>query len=121
MADGTVEILKALADPTRLQIIAALARSSGPVCVCDFTARFGLSQSTISHHVSKLREAGLVESDKRGIWAYYRLRDDLRAPTTRLIDPARTARTSSTIPPMRARVSPTICTTRSAHLAAAVG
>jgi ArsR family transcriptional regulator len=70
-------VLKALADPTRLQIVSSLAQASQPVCVCDFTAAFQLSQPTISHHMATLRAAGLVESSKKGIWAYYRLRPDI--------------------------------------------
>lgn len=68
-----VELLKAVADPTRLQILAILNRSEEPVCICDLTATFGLSQPTISHHMGKLRRAGLVASSKRGIWSYYSL------------------------------------------------
>lgn len=80
------ELLKALADPTRLKMVACLSVSSAAVCVCDFTASFGLSQSTISHHMGKLRAAGLVESEKRGTWAYYRLRDDISESTRRLLE-----------------------------------
>src|SRR5438552_1723725 len=58
--DASVEVLKALADPTRLQMVAVLKRSTRPVCICDFTAAFELSQPTISHHMGKLRDAGLV-------------------------------------------------------------
>lgn len=71
------ELLKAIADPTRLTMIAALVAADRPVCICDFTASLRLSQPTISHHMARLREAGLVESEKRGIWVYYRLRTGL--------------------------------------------
>ena len=84
--DESVELLKALADPTRLQMMGVLKRSSQPVCVCDFTAAFDLSQPTISHHMAKLREAGLVEVTKAGIWAYYRLTDRMDARTRALLD-----------------------------------
>ncbi|HEX6548645.1 MAG TPA: metalloregulator ArsR/SmtB family transcription factor [Candidatus Dormibacteraeota bacterium] len=84
-ADGTASLLKALADPTRLTMVAALWRAQAPVCICDFTGSLALSQPTISHHMAKLREAGLVESEKRGIWIYYRLREDLPAATRKLI------------------------------------
>lgn len=80
------ELLKALADPTRLKMVACLAASSAAICVCDFTATFGLSQSTISHHMGKLRAAGLVISEKRGTWAYYRLRDDIPESARRLLE-----------------------------------
>jgi ArsR family transcriptional regulator, arsenate/arsenite/antimonite-responsive transcriptional repressor len=63
---------KALADPTRVAIVNRLA-AVPEVCVCDLTASFDLSQPTISHHLKILREAGLVESSRRGTWAYYRL------------------------------------------------
>jgi ArsR family transcriptional regulator, arsenate/arsenite/antimonite-responsive transcriptional repressor len=63
---------KALADPTRVAIINALSTAE-EVCVCNLTETFDLSQPTISHHLKILREAGLVESSRRGTWAYYRL------------------------------------------------
>ncbi len=76
------ERFKALADPTRVGIVNRLA-GADEVCVCDLVARSALSQPTISHHLRLLREAGLVESERRGTWAYYRLVpqaiDDLRA------------------------------------------
>jgi ArsR family transcriptional regulator, arsenate/arsenite/antimonite-responsive transcriptional repressor len=63
---------KALADPTRVAIINSLS-AADEVCVCNLTEAFDLSQPTISHHLKVLREAGLVESTRRGTWAYYRL------------------------------------------------
>jgi ArsR family transcriptional regulator, arsenate/arsenite/antimonite-responsive transcriptional repressor len=63
---------KALADPTRVAIINSLS-AADEVCVCNLTETFDLSQPTISHHLRILREAGLVESSRRGTWAYYRL------------------------------------------------
>ena len=63
---------KALADPTRVAIINSLSAAE-EVCVCNLTEAFELSQPTISHHLKILREAGLVESSRRGTWAYYRL------------------------------------------------
>ena len=63
---------KALADPTRVAIINSLSAAE-EVCVCNLTEVFELSQPTISHHLKILREAGLVESSRRGTWAYYRL------------------------------------------------
>jgi ArsR family transcriptional regulator, arsenate/arsenite/antimonite-responsive transcriptional repressor len=84
--DQSVEVLKALADPTRLQMIGILKSSAEPVCICDFTAAFDLSQPTISHHMAKLREAGLVDVSKAGIWAYYRLASRLQPKTRALLD-----------------------------------
>ncbi len=63
---------KALADPTRVAIINCLSVAD-EVCVCSLTDTFDLSQPTVSHHLKVLREAGLVESSRRGTWAYYRL------------------------------------------------
>jgi len=62
---------KALADPTRLEILRLLAAQRGPTCVCDVVAHFGLSQPTISHHLRVLREAGLLRTSKQGIWSFY--------------------------------------------------
>jgi ArsR family transcriptional regulator, arsenate/arsenite/antimonite-responsive transcriptional repressor len=84
-ADGTASLLKALADPTRLTMLAALWKADQPVCVCDFAGDLGLTQPTISHHMAKLRDAGLVEAEKSGIWTYYRLRRGLPRTTRRLL------------------------------------
>ena len=66
--------LKALADPTRLQLVSLVAAAdSGEVCMCDLVAPVGLSQPTVSHHLKILVEAGLLTRDKRGVWAYYRI------------------------------------------------
>ena len=65
-------VFKALADPTRVAIVSRLA-CCDECCVCDLTATFDLSQPTVSHHLKILREAGLVESEGRGTWAYYRI------------------------------------------------
>lgn len=72
-AEELAGVHRALADPTRVQMVHILAAASDPVCVCDFTAAFDLGQPTISHHLAKLRDAGLVTSFKRGIWAFYQL------------------------------------------------
>ena len=84
-ADARADLLKALADPTRLAMVAALWKARAPVCICDFTAAFDLTQPTISHHVAKLRQAGLVEAEKRGIWTYYQLSRRLTAAERALL------------------------------------
>jgi ArsR family transcriptional regulator len=84
-ADRTAALMKALADPTRLTLVASLWKAEAPICICDFTAGLDLSQPTLSHHMRKLKEAGLVESEKRGIWMYYRLAGDLDNPTRQLL------------------------------------
>ncbi len=66
-------LLDALADPTRLGIINLLANNHEPVCVCDITAQFDKGQPTISHHLSILREAGLVHGTREGIWSFFTL------------------------------------------------
>lgn len=65
------ERLKAVADPTRLRLLDMLVQQADPLCVCDITPHFEQHQPTISHHLKLLRDAGLVDTDKRGIWAYY--------------------------------------------------
>ncbi|HTD78643.1 MAG TPA: metalloregulator ArsR/SmtB family transcription factor, partial [Chloroflexota bacterium] len=67
----------ALADPTRVQMVHMLKAASEPICVCDFTAAFDLGQPTVSHHLARLKEAGLVASFKRGVWSFYALRHDI--------------------------------------------
>ena len=84
-AEDRAELMKALADPHRLTILASLWKAEDPICICDFTAGLELTQPTISHHMAKLREAGLVDAEKRGIWIYYRLRDKLPAETRKLL------------------------------------
>ncbi|MEU8549807.1 metalloregulator ArsR/SmtB family transcription factor [Streptomyces roseoverticillatus] len=67
-------VFKALGDPVRLRLLSMIAsRAGGEVCVCDLTPAFDLSQPTISHHLKLLREAGLIASERRGTWVYYRL------------------------------------------------
>jgi DNA-binding transcriptional ArsR family regulator len=84
-ADKTTTLMKALADPTRLTMVASLWKADAPICICDFTAGLELTQPTISHHMSKLKRAGLVQSEKRGVWIYYRLSDKLDASTRKVL------------------------------------
>jgi ArsR family transcriptional regulator len=79
--DVTAEatLFKALADPARVAIVATLARAAHEVCVCDFTAGLDLNQSTVSHHLKILKDAGLVISERRGTWGYYVLAPSARA------------------------------------------
>jgi ArsR family transcriptional regulator, arsenate/arsenite/antimonite-responsive transcriptional repressor len=73
-AAGLAQVFKALGDPVRLRLISLIgAREGGEVCVCDLTSAFDLTQPTISHHLRVLREAGLIDSERRGTWVYYRL------------------------------------------------
>jgi ArsR family transcriptional regulator len=70
--DPDVRLLQALADPTRLAIVRELA-GAAEVCACDFSSCCDVRQPTVSHHLKVLREAGVVESERRGTWIYYRL------------------------------------------------
>jgi ArsR family transcriptional regulator, arsenate/arsenite/antimonite-responsive transcriptional repressor len=63
--------LTILAHPIRLQILDLLARSDGDVCVCDLESALPVKQPTVSHHLRLLREAGLIDCERRGLWAYY--------------------------------------------------
>ena len=83
---AAVELLKALADPTRLSMAATLRRHGEAVCICDLVAVFGLSQPTISHHVAVLKAPGLVTVEKRGLWGFYSLNPDLPAAAGRILD-----------------------------------
>jgi ArsR family transcriptional regulator, arsenate/arsenite/antimonite-responsive transcriptional repressor len=65
------EVAKALGDPVRIQLVDVLKKHAGKVCVCELVPLFDLSQPTVSHHLKVLREAGIVGSERRGLWAYY--------------------------------------------------
>ncbi|MDQ0405170.1 metalloregulator ArsR/SmtB family transcription factor [Streptomyces sp. NBC_01723] len=66
------KVFKALGDPVRLRLLSIIAsRAGGEVCVCDLTPAFDLSQPTISHHLKLLRQAGLIDCERRGTWVYY--------------------------------------------------
>ena len=68
------QVFKALGDPVRLRLLSLIgAHQGGEVCVCDLTTAFDLTQPTISHHLKVLREAGIITSERRGTWVYYRL------------------------------------------------
>jgi ArsR family transcriptional regulator len=74
--ESAATLLKAVADPYRLVILATLAANDHEVCVCDFTDALPLNQPTVSHHLRILREASLVTSERRGTWVYYELAVD---------------------------------------------
>jgi ArsR family transcriptional regulator len=73
-AAGLAQVFRALGDPVRLRLVSLIgAHQGGEACVCDLTAAFDLTQPTISHHLKVLREAGIIDSERRGTWVYYRL------------------------------------------------
>ena len=83
-ADRLAPMFKALGDPVRLQLASMIA-ARPEVCVCELTPAFDLSSGTISHHLKTLREAGLVESERRGTFVYYRVRPEALAALAALV------------------------------------
>ncbi len=75
-AERIAAIAKALGDPIRMQLVDVLRQHAGEVCVCELVPLFDLSQPTVSHHLKVLREAGIVGSERRGLWAYYYVNPD---------------------------------------------
>lgn len=87
-AERLAAVLKAVAEPTRLRLLSMVAASEGQeACVCDLTEPVGLSQPTVSHHMKVLVDAGLLEREKRGVWAYYRLVPDRLAAVAQALTP----------------------------------
>jgi len=73
-AAALAQVFKALGDPVRIRLVSLIgAHQGGEVCVCDLTIAFELTQPTISHHLKVLRQAGIIDSERRGTWVYYRL------------------------------------------------
>ena len=85
-ATATADVFKALAEPARVRIMNVLATSSEPVCACDFNGPLGLSQPTVSHHLKKLTDAGLLEREQRGKWAYYSLSGEAARTLAAVVD-----------------------------------
>ena len=85
-AEATAALFRALADPARVRIVNALATSDDPVCVCELIEPLGLSQGTVSHHLKKLTDAGLLEREQRGRWAYYSLSPEAASTLAALVD-----------------------------------
>src|SRR4051794_23172471 len=75
-AAATAELFRALADPARVRIVNVLASAGEPVCACNLYGPVGLSQPTVSHHLKKLVEVGLLDREQRGKWAYFSLRPE---------------------------------------------
>lgn len=91
-AVGLAAVLKAIADPARLRVISLLAaHTGGEACVCDLTEPLGLSQPTVSHHLKTLVDAGLVQREKRGVWAFFSLVPGALDGVARLLSTARAA------------------------------
>jgi len=81
--------MKALADPARLRLLSLLlAHQDQQACTCDLTAPLGLSQPTVTHHLRKLLDAGLVSSERRGVWTYYRVVPEALAAVAAVLEPS---------------------------------
>jgi ArsR family transcriptional regulator len=78
-AEATASLFRALAEPARVKILNLLATSEVAVCACEFEPALGLAQPTVSHHLKRLTEAGLLAREQRGRWAYFSLRRDALA------------------------------------------
>ena len=74
--NATAELFKVLGDPARVRIVNIIATARVPVCACDFYDALGLGQPTVSYHLKKLTEAGLLEREQRGKWAFFSLRSE---------------------------------------------
>jgi len=85
-AHATADVFKALGDPARVRIVNVLATGGEPVCVCHLIEPLGLSQPTVSHHLKRLTEAGLIEREQRGRWAYYALRPQALETLAAVVD-----------------------------------
>jgi ArsR family transcriptional regulator len=82
-------LFKAIADPVRLRLMSLIGcHEGGEACVCDLAGAFDLTGPTISHHLKVLREAGLISSQRRGTWVYYRIRPEVLARLSVLLGPA---------------------------------
>ena len=75
-AERMAKVAKALGDPIRMQLVDVLRKHAGKVCVCELVPLFDLAQPTVSHHLKVLREAGIVGSERQGLWAYYYVEPD---------------------------------------------
>ncbi len=89
-AEATAALFAALADPARVRIVNLLVTSESPVCVCNLVEPIGLSQPTVSHHLKKLVDAGLLERVQRGKWAFFSVRPEAMARLAGLADLTRT-------------------------------
>ena len=85
-AEATAELFRALADPARVRVLNLLATTEEPVCVCNLIEPLGLSQPTVSHHLKKLVDAGLLDREQRGKWAYFSIRPDAAARLVGVVD-----------------------------------
>jgi ArsR family transcriptional regulator len=84
-AEASAALFRALGDPARVKIVNLLATTDAPVCACEFEPALGLSQPTVSHHLKKLTDAGLLERERRGKWAYFSLKPEASSQLEQLV------------------------------------
>jgi ArsR family transcriptional regulator len=84
-AEASAALFRALADPARVKIVNLLATSEEPVCACEFEPALELSQPTVSHHLKRLTEVGLLEREQRGKWAYFSLKPEASSQLESLV------------------------------------
>jgi len=85
-AGATATLFRALGDPARVRIVNLLAGADEPVCVCELIEPLGLAQATVSHHLKKLTDAGLLDREERGKWAYFSINPEAMARVASLVD-----------------------------------
>jgi ArsR family transcriptional regulator, arsenate/arsenite/antimonite-responsive transcriptional repressor len=85
-AEATAALFRALAEPARVKIVNLLVTSEGPVCACEFEPALGLAQPTVSHHLKKLTEAGLLDREQHGRWGFFSLNREALARVAALVD-----------------------------------
>src|SRR5712691_2430518 len=85
-AEATASLFRAIGDPARVRILNVLATSSEPVCVCNLVEPLGLAQPTVSHHLKKLVDVGLLDREQRGKWAYFSIRPETAPRLATLLD-----------------------------------
>jgi ArsR family transcriptional regulator len=86
-AERLARVAKALGDPIRLQLVDVLRKHAGKVCVCELTPLFDVGQPTVSHHLKVLRDAGIVDCERPGLWAYYYVLPDALEEFTQWLNP----------------------------------
>ena len=85
--EATATLFKALGDPARVRLVNLLAAAGEPVCLCELIEPVGLAQATVSHHLKKLTDAGLLHREEQGKWAYFSINDEAMALVASLVDP----------------------------------
>ena len=86
-AERLARVAKALGDPIRLQLVDVLRKHAGKVCVCELTPLFDVGQPTVSHHLKVLRDAGIVDCERPGLWAYYYVLPEALEEFTQWLNP----------------------------------